>query len=209
MRTCAFYKERENFVLITTGIITATLSRITDNSVSNLLSMFEKVFNSRAFTGRRSILKIDRDEFKAFNLKCLNTIVKILPSLHHIALRKTLRNLKTAPVSLIDIKGKTYTLQVSCYNWLITEGRLDFYVLNNYIYNRASGTDYPGLVLSLPDETFFDITDSNTETYTNIRGLATRLLRTRSRVQGQWCHTCENSCKPKYIKGLERLMLTR
>jgi len=208
MRRCTFLKERETYASTTEKLIETVLRSTSSYTSSNLITEFQRVFNSRAFTGNRNVLHLDRTEFRSFNLKCLNTLIKISSRITLPLHQRVWKNIKTAPMMLVSINDYVFTLQISAYNWAVTEEKLDFYCLNNYIYNRSSELRYPGLVLSLPEETYFDISSCNTEDYTTIRGLTTTILKNRTRIQGKHCQNCKNQCKPKVINGLDRLLIS-
>jgi hypothetical protein len=208
MRRCPEFKERENYALLTENIILSALDIKTGPlNETSFLESFTKLFNSRAFTGKRNVVLDDREMFRDFVLKCVDNIIKVVPSMSRPPVSRPWKNLIPNKLMDIVINGKRHRLQLSGYNSEVTEEKLDFYCINNYIYNRAQEEEMPGLVMSLPDNVFFDISESNFENYTSVHGMITTILKNRSKVQGRHCRNCENSCKPMYIKGLDRLKL--
>jgi hypothetical protein len=103
-----------------------------------------------------------------------------------------------------EITKKNLSICFSFKNAFDTEKELDFYSLNNYIYNKVHKTTNDCLVMSVPTDSYFLVKYGETD-YTMRRGFITSNIKNKSRRQGPYCITCQNDCKPLFINGLDRL----
>lgn len=103
------------------------------------------------------------------------------------------------------IVSKKLNIQFSYKNNTETQKELDFFELNNYIYNQAKGLDYDCLVMSVPMDSFY-LVDYDEKDYTIKRGFLTTVTKNRMKRRGEHCLSCKKRCKPLFINGLDRLL---
>jgi hypothetical protein len=85
-----------------------------------------------------------------------------------------------------------------------TQKRLDFFELNNYIYNTTKKKSNDLLVVCVPENNFFLIKYEK-DNYTIKRGFITSVSKFKFKRSGEHCLSCKNTCKPLIINGLDRL----
>lgn len=201
---CYYFKERECYRKSASSLFKKILKLYAQGSDS-LISVFTKEFCKRKYTGNRLVYKHDREEFKKYCINCAGNLDSFL---HEYALENISSEYcyKQKIRGYIDgqIKEKGLNVSFSYKNAIDTHKDLDFFGLNNYIYNQVHEIDNNCIVMSVPTNSFY-LVKYNLSDYTIKRGFFSAIQSSRSKVRGLHCYECENACKSEFINGLERL----
>ena len=206
---CYFYKERCTYNKTIRLLFNKILS-IYATSDKSIIEIFSKEFSNKAYVGRNSVLSVDREMFKTLCLRCaINLDVlfsKYKPS-------KVLDKynykwkIKGSVHGVIKTQVDSYNISLSFEDKKIVEKEVDFFCLNNYIYNQAKGTSNGLIVMCVPQDIFYTV-PYNKKDYTIQRGFTTFSKGNKLRRRGEHCANCVKDCKPGLYNGLERLSLT-
>lgn len=205
---CYYFKERDNYVKGVRLLFNNILDEYSKNNIS-LLEIFAQKFSSRSYVGRNSVVTVNREEFKTFCLSCAINLDRLFS---RISITNILDNyyynwkIKGFIHGIINSQNKNYNLSLSFEERKLTEKDVDFFCLNNYIYNRAKGKSNDLIVMSVPQDVFYMVPYENKD-YTIQRGFLTFSKGNRIRKRGEHCTNCVHDCKPSFYNGLERLSL--
>lgn len=205
---CYYYKERETYVKGVRLLFNKILKIYTIKKTS-IIDIFASEFSSRAYVGRNSVVSIDREEFKTFCFNCAINLDRLITKLSVTnVMDKYYYNwkIKGNIHGIIQQSNKTYNLSFSFEDRKLTEKDVDFYCLNNYIYNKAKNTKNNLLVMCVPNDTFYLVPYEDKD-YTIQRGFLTFSKGNRLRKRGEHCTNCVHTCKPRFYNGLDRLIL--
>jgi len=202
---CAFFKEKPSYAKVGSSLFNNILRTLASGSSQTLIEAFCSQFSKQTYTGHRSIYKADREYFKIWCAKCAENLDMFLES-------TTYTNLMEEYNYKFKIRGhigcvlpsKNINVNFSFNNYDITEKTLDFHGLNNYIYNTVNKSNNDCLVMSVPDNIFFQV-KFNQSDYTIKRGFFISSKTNKIRTRGYHCHRCINKCKPMVFNGLKRL----
>lgn len=207
LRYCYYFKERETYVKSVRLLFNKILTKY--NKDSSLVKIFSDEFSGRTYVGSNSVLSINREQFKVFCLKCIENLDRFMSkyNVEHIMNHYCYKwKIKGTIHGTIDKGQKTYNVSMSFENRQFTEKSIDFYALNNYLYNECNRTKNDLIVMCVPEDSFYIIPYEDKD-YTIQRGFLTYSRGNKLRFRGEHCNRCANSCKPKYYNGLDRLDL--
>lgn len=203
MFKCSDYVEKEGYAKGIALLFNKFLRKYSQGGHS-FLELFASEFSSRVYTGTRFVYAKDRNFFKKYAVDCASNLDLFLSQhqITHLMDTYTFRN---------QIKGnmggqvaeKKLNIQFSYKNVAETQKELDFFELNNYIYNQVNGIDHDCLVMSVPFNGFY-LVDYDEKDYTIRRGFITAVTKNRMKRRGEHCLSCKNRCKPTFINGLDR-----
>lgn len=200
---CYYYKEKDNYIKYIDILFSKLLKTYTLEI--SFLDYFSKKFSSTSYTGIRFVLSKDRKLYKEVCLKCALNINQFL-----------LTNKLTNIGDIVTYKGK-----IKCFIGGILENKpvnihfcyrnlndmqkdLDFYLLNNYIYNTVKGLQNNCLIFNVQSGIYVSVKYEDYN-YTMKRGFLKSIINSNIRKQGEYCLSCKNTCKPMFINGLDRL----
>jgi hypothetical protein len=169
------------------------------------MQVFSETFTNRCYAGDNLIYSNDRKLFKDFCITCTNNLKNflLLNSLSYTQDNYIFNNKIYGYIDGIIEKDNT-TIQFSFKNALDTQKDIDFYVLNNYIYNSLKTTSYDTIIMSVPTDSYFKVKFDKTD-YTIRRGYLKSVINSKMRRKGDHCLQCSNQCKPTFINKLDRL----
>lgn len=208
MFKCSEYKEKEEY---TKGValIFGKFLRKYATTDSSFLQLFASEFSSRVYTGVRFIYSDDREMFRQYCVDCaahLDVFLRTYKVTHLMDTYQYKSKIKG------DIGGritnKRLNIQFSYKNMTETQKELDFFELNNYIYNEVNNLKHDCLVMSVPENCFF-LVNYDEKDYTIRRGFLTAITKHRMKRRGEHCISCQGRCKPTLINGLDRLSSTK
>jgi hypothetical protein len=205
---CYYFKERETYIKGVRLLFESILKECS-KSKRLVIEEFALQFSSRAYVGRNSIISINKEEFKTFCLNCainLDRLFSKLPTDNFLDPYQFKWKIKGKIHGQIK-RNKTYNLSLSFEDRKLTEKDVDFYCLNNYLYNKAKDTNHDLLVMCVPQDVFYLIPYEDKD-YTIQRGFLTFSKGNRIRKRGEHCALCAHNCKPHFYNGLNRLTLT-
>lgn len=205
MCRCYYYKEKNTYIKNATLLFRGVLKKLSLDSSKTFLQIFSESFSSRAYSGENTIYSEDKKLFKDFCITCANNINSFLlmNPLDKI-LDEYIFNNKIYGSILGVIEKNNLTIQFSFKNALDTQKDIDFYTLNNYIYNCVNKSNYDTLVMSVPTDSYFLVKFDETD-YTIKRGYLKSVINSKMRRPGDYCLHCSNQCKPTFINKLDRL----
>jgi len=136
---CSKYSETVNYVWIAERIFLRALKGLTDHSMVSILGAIKAARENFTFTGKRIIYLDDRKKFNKYFNRCLLSFQSVFSNYSIVSAFKsyTYNNI-TGHVDLIITLDKTYNVMFSFYGQYETTKILDFYVVNNYLYNMAN-----------------------------------------------------------------------
>lgn len=201
---CPKYKERNSYLKSVGLVFNRILKKYKDND-KTFIEVFEDEFNNRSYTGPRKIYKHHKEEFKTYALKCAINM-SIIFSDYNIT------NIMDNYLYKYKVKGhiggriKDKNIHFSYKNAKDTEKDLAYYTLNNYLYNQVKEIDNDCLVMSVGTGSFF-LVEYNIDDYTIKKGFLKTIISNESKVRGEHCITCKNTCCPMFINGIDRLKI--
>jgi hypothetical protein len=203
MNGCFYYKERPSYLKNATLLFKRIL-KLYFNSSKTFLEIFVENFNSRSYSGESSVYQQDRSLFRDFCLKCsanLDSFFKKYP------LTNTLESFsyKDSLTGYIDGINNNDIINFSFLNCNLLQKNIDFYILNNYIYNIVNKKEYNSIIMSVPNNAFFLVNFDKTDYTITRRGFIKSVINSRMRRAGDHCLTCSEQCKPTFINTLNRL----
>lgn len=202
---CYHFKEKESYLKKVGLLFNKALVEYKIRKVS-ILTIFAEQLSSRSFTGPRRMQANEREEFRkictdcAINLSNLFDTYELTDVLDNYAYKWKIKG----QISGILHATKDYNLQLSYENASLVQKDLDFFSVNNYIYNITHGLKNDTLVMSVPTNTFFLVPYEERD-YTIKRGFLTITKGNQLRLRGEHCLRCERKCNPMWINGLDRL----
>ena len=205
MCKCYYFKDKNSYVKNATLLFRKVLKKHFQDSTKSFLKVFSETFTYRCYAGDNLIYSNDRKLFKDFCISCAINIKNflLLNSLIYPQDNYIFNNKIYGHIDGIIEKDNT-TIQFSFKNALETQKDLDFYVLNNYIYNSVKKTNYDTIIMSAPTDSYFKVKFDKTD-YTIKRGYLQSIIDSKMRRKGDYCLQCSNQCKPTYINKLDRL----
>lgn len=205
---CYYYKEQESYGKQTQLVINSTLKKYV-NSNESIFKIFTKKFTKRSYTGNRIIYASHREFFQRYAASCLVNIANLIRkfSIEKQQIQISY-NYKWKIFGIIDCVIPRLNLNVSFSYYDITRTKkdLDFFSLNNYIYNQATNNSNDLLVMSTPTGSF-QLIKYQPEAYTIARGFISIAKKNKMKRQGEHCNTCQNKCKGLFYRDLEILEL--
>lgn len=205
---CYYFKERQTYTKNARLLFNKILN-IYAKEEKALIEIFSNEFSNRSYVGKNSVEKVNREEFKTFCLNCainldrLFSEYKIISMLDKYCFKWKVKGYIDC---IIKSLNKEYNLSLSFEERKITEKEVDFFCLNNYIYNECKNKTNDLLVMCVPQDLFY-LVPYNDKDYTIQRGFLTFSKINKLRRRGEHCNRCFNSCKPRFYNGLERLKL--
>lgn len=205
---CYYYKERETYSkgvrLLFNRILTSY------RKGNDIVTTFAEEFSSRAYVGRNAVEAIDKEEFKTLCLRCAINLDRFFSKfepknvMSHYCFKWKIKGFIHGTVVH---ESTTYNLSLSFEDRNLTEKKVDFFCLNNYLYNKANGTKNSLLIMGVPQDVFY-VVPYNDKDYTIKRGFLTFSKGNKLRRRGEHCSNCKHDCKPRFYNGLDRLELT-
>lgn len=202
---CYYFKERDGYRKSAELIFKRLLELYASDPSSSIVKLFCDEFNRRSYTGDRLVYKNDREYFKEHCIRWSSSLDSFISKFDLTNILSSYCY-KTKIKGYIDgqIKRGTVNVSFSYKNAANTHKDLDFFGLNNYIYNQVHELDNDCIVMSIPTNSFYLI-EYDYRDYTIKRGFLTSILQSRSRARGEHCKECQKVCKSEFINGLERL----
>lgn len=201
---CYFYNEKNNYIKYIDIFFFKLLKQF--SSDQKFLDCFSSKFNSVKYTGPKFIHFETRQLYKNICIKCAVNMDKFLSS---ISLEKIMDTVTYKDKVKCYIGGTIKDKPINvhfCFRPIKEmEKELDFYLLNNYIYNICRGVKNDCLIFNAQDD-MYNLVRYEESYYTTKRGFLKSIITNRIRKQGEHCITCKNSCKPIFINGLSRLV---
>jgi len=206
MIRCFYYKEKNNYVKIVNHLFKRVFSRIKKTGEDFLL-VFTEELNSKCFTGYSSIYHEHKSEMNNYIINCSKNIMMFINKYGIMNIQDQF-NYKFRIKGMIDgithINNQYYNLHFSYKNLLETQKVLDFYQINNYIYNICNNKDNNCLIMCVPSN-YYLIIKYNPEDYTMKRGFISSIENNKTRKRGNYCISCKNMCEPLLVNSLNRL----
>lgn len=204
MFKCSEYKEKEGYVKGVTLLFKKVLKKYS-TSEDSFLQVFSSEFSKRSYTGKRFIYSVDREFFRRYCTSCASTLDYFFTyySVSHLGDRYEYRSRIKGSIGC-RVDEKELNIQFSYKNASETHKDLDFFGINNYIYNQAKGIKNDCLVMSVNEGCFYLIKYDQKD-YTMKRGLLAVITKNGLKRRGEHCLNCQNRCKPLFINGLDRL----
>lgn len=205
MSRCYYYKEKETYIKSVSLLFKRIFMKL--NSTSEFIPLFTKELNSKSFTGTSSVYTEDKETVRDYMVKCASNIDILINKfdLTNIYEEYNYRyRIRDRIGGILRINKRTFNLHFSYTNLTETQKVLDFYHLNNYLYNMSSGKDNDCLIMCVPGN-FFIIVKHDPEDYTMKRGFISSIESNKNRKRGEYCITCKNKCESSLINGINRL----
>lgn len=201
---CYYFNEKDTYIKNTTLLFNGIIKKLSKTN-KTFLEIFAESFNSKSYSGKSLIYVEDKVLFKDYCIKCAENLNNFL-SLNNISNILDYYNYKYKLFGYIDgiIEGNNTTIQFSYKNAIDTQKDVDFYSLNNYIYNAVKNTSYNTIIMSVPTDTYFQVNYDKSD-YTIKRGYILKILTSKMRRKGLHCLNCTNQCKPTFINSLIRM----
>lgn len=203
---CYDYKPRKDYVK---GISLIFEGLLKEGNGKPFIASFSDKFSSRAYVGRNYIISVDREHFLAICLQCAMNLDKLFSKVEVLNKMDKYNfkwRIKGFIHARIKVKNKEYNLGLSFTDRKLTEEDLDYFCLNNCLYNKSKGLSNDLLVMSVPQDLFY-LVPYDSKDYTIKRGFAAVSKRISLKRRGNHCENCINSCKPLFHNGLSRLLL--
>lgn len=203
LNKCYYYTEKDNYIKYIDIFFSKLLTEYPTIDMS-LLDLFSIRVSSRSYTGIKFVYSKDRKEYRDLCIKCAINIDNFLS-------KYELTNIMDTVVYKDKIKchiGGIYnnTNFHFCFKSLQEMQKdIDFYLLNNYIYNISKGYENNCLIFNVQSDAYIQVKYEELD-YTIRRGFLKSIINSRIRKQGEYCITCKNACKPMFINGLDRLV---
>jgi hypothetical protein len=205
MFKCSEFKEKDDYAKGVSLIFGRFLRKYSEDTDVSFLELFASQFSSRTFTGVRSIYASDREFFKRY---CIDCAAHLDSFLHEYEVTHLMDPYVYEHKIKGDIGGRVPTkqlnIQFSYKNARETQKELDFFELNNYIYNQVHSLDHDCLVMSVPTDSYY-LVSYDEKDYTIRRGFVAAITKNRMKRRGEHCLNCQKRCKPTFINGLTRL----
>lgn len=201
---CYYFKEKILYTHTIRLLFTLILKKYEVGGKS-ILNLYVKEISKKSFTGSKWVTSKDRTEFKIYCANCVRNLDMFIKRFSpEIRVEEFIYKDKIKGTVHGNIPHKNINIQFSFENYAVTQKDLDFYVLNNYIYNQVHGTSRNCLIICLSSDSYFLIEYNNAD-YTIKRGLLKTIINNKLRRRGEHCLQCKNNCKPLFINGLERI----
>lgn len=202
---CWYYREKESYLKNVKLLFRRILIKFKTRPES-IISIFAKEISSCKFTGTRKIQIEDRTEFKDFCSRCAINLSNLFDSfrIDNILDNYLYRWKIKGYISGILHEDKDYNLHLSYENAALVQKELNFFSINNHIYNITHELGNDAIVMSVPHNVYFLIPYNKID-YTIRRGLLTITKANKLRLRGEHCLQCSQSCNPTWINGLDRL----
>jgi hypothetical protein len=205
MRRCYYYSEANTYIKNISLLFNKILKKAKQQ---NIIPVFSEEYSKRAYVGRNSLHAEDRELFKvvclraAMNLDLLLGTFKVIKFMDHYIHKWKIKGYIHATVLY---KKTTYNLSLSYKTSF--EDDIEFFGINNFLYNKTKGVNHDLIVMDVPQDLFYVI-PYNAEDYTIQRGFLTFNKGNKLRLRGKYCSSCANKCKSSFYNGLDRLSLT-
>jgi hypothetical protein len=205
LNKCFYYLEKDNYIKYINIFFNKLLIKFADANVS-FINLFSSKLSSSSYTGSKFVYSNDREEYKTLCIQCAININKFLTK---YPLTNILDTVKYKDKIKCSIGGIVQDRPINvhfCFRSLQEMQKdIDNYTLTNYIYNITKGLSNDCLIFNVQSDMYMYI--KNKDLYYNIRrGYLKSIINSRNRKQGEYCLTCKNSCKPKFINKLNRLV---
>lgn len=204
-KNCYYYKESKKYYIFQIEEVFKKIFKELNTSKISFITTAVNKFANRSYTGIKNVYLEDRSIFKKYCLDSMIFIDKFFNLYTPDKIGDTY-NYKFKIKGIMDavILKKKWNVSFCFRNYDDTNKILDFYSLNNYIYNQVNNISNDCLVVSVPDEVFYLI-KYDSKDYTIKRGYLTSMNINKIKNRGYYCKFCKNNCKPTIIKGLNRL----
>lgn len=201
---CYYFKEKNTYLKNATLLFNGILKKLA-KSEKSFLEIFANNFNSKSYSGKSLIYPEDKILFKDYCIKCAENLNNFL-SYNKINKFLDYYNYKYKICGYIDgiLEENNNTIQFSYKSAIDTQKDVDFYSLNNYIYNAVKNTSYNTIIMSVPTDTYFQVYYDKSD-YTIKRGYILKILTSKMRRKGLHCLNCINKCKPTFINSITRM----
>ena len=201
---CYYYNEKDNYIKYINIFFSKLLKEYSQTNIT-FMELFTARFNCSSYTGIKFIYSNDRQEYRDLCLKCAINIDKFLDTF-------TLINMCDAVVYKDKLKcnigaiisNKTINIHFCFKSAQEMQKDLDFYLLNNYIYNIVKDLKNDCLIFNAQSD-FYTFIKYEEADYTIRRGFLKSIINSTIRKQGEHCSSCKEACKPMFINGLSRL----
>lgn len=206
MFKCSDYKEKDSYAKSVALLFGKFLRTYSSGKYPSFLQLFASQFSNKAYTGSHFIYSKDRGFFRQYCVNCTAHLDVLLQTykVTHLMDSYIYKSKIKGDIGG-RIAGKSLNIQFSYKNAMETQKELDFFELNNYIYNQVNNLENDCLVMSVPMDSFFLIKYKESD-YTIRRGFLTAITKNRMRRRGEHCISCQKKCKPTFINGLDRLV---
>jgi hypothetical protein len=207
MHKCYYYAENNTYIKYIDILFNKVLSIYSKDATKSFFSIFSDRFSSYSYTGIKFVYKKDKEEFKNLCTSYANKINSFIETYKLININDSVTYKGKIKCSIGGtIQEKNKNVFFSFKNYQDTQKELDFYLLNNYIYNKIKNLTNDCLVYCVSIDAYFLVKYEDND-YTNItkRGLIKSIKNCKIKSQGEHCVSCRNKCKPMIINGLNRL----
>ncbi len=200
---CNFFSEEDTYLVHIGHLLDKAVKeyKITHGLFSEIVFQLKK---KKVYTGTQHVYNDQKKLYSNVLYACEQNIDRLLPNITNLLDTYKYKNLVSGYIIGQINKIKTYNLHFSYKNATDTQKELDFFVLNNYIYNTVKKTINDCLVLSVPTDSYF-IVNYDEKDYTIVKNYLNSLHDNQIRKRGEWCLRCRNNCKPTFINGYNRL----
>lgn len=203
---CYFYNETNTYIKYIDILFDKIIMEL-GKGTKSLLSIFSDRFSNNKYSGVKFIYKGDR---KTYSDMCIKYVTNIDTFFKKFKLINIYDKVVYKDKIKCFIHGTIENKNINVYfNFRTLEEMqkdLDFYVLNNYIYNQIRDIENDCLVFNVQSDVYYLIKSKDVDYTTLIRkGFAKSIISSRIRRQGDHCKTCKGQCKPKLINKLDRL----
>lgn len=197
---CSYYNQDTSYSKTLELIFTRVMKDMTfDKTFSDV---FINHYNSRAFTGERSIYS---EDLESFDSKCSFMAARM--SLFMLKNNATLmrdsylyRGRITGTIGcIITNENKNYTVDFSYCDVKDTYNNIAYHKFNIWAYNMSHSIKNDGMVY-VPESNSHYIIKFKASDYTIKRGFLQAVIKNRSYNPGYHCLTCSiKNCKPRLI----------
>ena len=201
---CYYFNEKDNYIKYIDIFFNKLLKDFSDTNKS-FIELFSDKFNSTSYSGKKFIYANDRQLYKDLCLKCAINIDSFLakfPSKNFLDTVNYKDKLKCNVGAVMNNKNINIHF---CFRPIQDMQKdLDFYLLNNYIYNMIRDFKNDCLVFNAQSNLYSLIKYEDSD-YTIKRGFLKSIITSKIRKQGEHCSNCKETCKAMFINGLDRL----
>lgn len=202
---CYYYTEKDNYIKYISLFFIKLLKEYSLDTSRSFVKLFSDKFNSIAFTGIKFVYLLDRQDYAN---QCITSASNLDRFLAKHKLTEMSQEVVYKDKVRCFIGGKIDNKNINvhfCFKSMQEMNKeLDFYLLNNYIYNLVKGVKRDCLIFNAQEDKHILVRYGEVD-YTMKRGFLKTIITSKIRKQGEHCVTCKQTCKPMFINGLDRL----
>jgi hypothetical protein len=206
---CYFYNESHTYIKYIDILFNKLLDEFA-TSTKSFLNIFASQFTKAVNSGVKFIYKADRAQYSDMCINYATNIDKFFKKFNLININDEVVY-KDKIRCYINGKIKDKNINVYfCFRKLQEMQKdLDFYLVNNYIYNQIKGLKNDCLIFNVQSDVYYLIKAKDADYTTLMRkGFIKSIISSRIKRQGEHCLLCKEQCKPMLINKLDRLVST-